>query len=409
MKLWYVTMVFPTPSETFLSTEVEALRSLGVNVSVHAMGPPRSDASELIAERHQRVMEVTHGDLRNVLASIVNCVLHPLLVASLMRLIFRWARHQPRHVLVSLCLIPRTVQLFLLAKRERPDVIHLYWGHYPSLLGHLILQHLPSIVLSLSLSAYDLRSHYGCSIPVARQADLVRTWARVNVDEIKSMGVSPDRIGVFYQPLDCARHADATKVSKVKGRVVSAGRLIPEKGMTDVLAVFRQLVHEWPQTSLVILGDGPERSRLEQQVERWELDEVVSFQGHIPHERVLAEMASADVFLFMSYHDAERLPNVVKEAIAVRCLCIVSETPGIEELVVDGESGFIVPQRDIEQAVSRLRSVFSSADESKAMTAMAFERLHENFDSDSVVRSMIGRWEKLRASKSGEEYLPGAQ
>ena len=72
--------------------------------------------------------------------------------------------------------------------------------------------------------------------------------------------------------------------------------------------------------------------------------ESVEFRGQVTYDSVLAALASAEVLLFLSRHEAERLPNVVKEAMASRCICIVSRTPGIEELIPNGRIGFIVEQ-----------------------------------------------------------------
>ena len=53
-------------------------------------------------------------------------------------------------------------------------------------------------------------------------------------------------------------------------------------------------------------------------------------------------MAESDIFLFLSSKAGERLPNVVKEAMLSGCICIVSNTPGIDELIEDGKTGFII-------------------------------------------------------------------
>ena len=57
-------------------------------------------------------------------------------------------------------------------------------------------------------------------------------------------------------------------------------------------------------------------------------------------------MASSDIFLFLSSKAGERLPNVVKEAMLAGCICIVSNTPVIDELIEDGKTGFIIEEKN---------------------------------------------------------------
>ena len=100
--------------------------------------------------------------------------------------------------------------------------MHLYWGHYPGLVGHLVMKYLPEIVLSSSLSAYDLFENYECSKPVARSAAFVRTWAGVNVPAIEAYGVSPDRIKVFYQGIDVRDRDNDAAAAKHKHKAQCA-------------------------------------------------------------------------------------------------------------------------------------------------------------------------------------------
>jgi glycosyltransferase involved in cell wall biosynthesis len=307
--------------------------------------------------------------------------------------------------LASLLLIPRSVQLFTEIERDPPDVVHLFWGHYPSLVGYLVSRHLPTCVLSMSLGAYDLCMNYGCSRPVARRADVVRSLAVANNRAIQSLGVADDRIIVVYSSVDFSRLDAAASISKTSRRIVSAGRLIRAKAMHDVLDVFAQVALRFPDASLAILGDGPELQRLEQQARGLGIEKSVEFLGHVSHETVFQELAKADVFLFMSCHAAERLPNVVKEAMASGCFTITTDTVGIEELLHSGKHGYVVPQHDVAAAALRLHGVFADFDAHRDMIRAAREHVRSAFDIDANMAALVERWEKLvdkkRAARAG--------
>ncbi len=400
MRVSVVTTIFPVRSETFAGTEVRVLRRRGVDVSVHALGPPGRDAAAMLSEWGLSDLHVTHGTPGNLWRGFRLCAQRPSLPWNLLRLIFSRTLTRPRHLAMSLLLIPRVVQLFADIERDRPDVVHLYWGHYPSLVGHLVSQRLETQVLTSSLSAYDLGIRYGCSTPVAARADAVRTWARANVSSIEALGVASERIEVVYQGFDFERFGTRGGSVKLQRRVISAGRLIPAKRMDDVLETFCRILQRWPDASLGILGDGPERRKLKRLARRLGLEDSVRFHGHVSHEAVLHEMAAAEVFLFMSCHPHERLPNVVKEAIAMGCLCIVTDTPGITELIRDGEDGFVVPQRDVEGAARRLQDIFSDDVRAAEIKDSGYARLRKRFSGDAVAAALEASWRSLIREKS---------
>ena len=399
MNVWYITMVFPVPSETFVATEVDALRRNGIRVSVHSLMPPRWAKPAILAERGLEDLTVSHGTMRNQAAGVLYCLLRPRLLWSLLRMIVPRCLTSVRHALFSLALIPRVVQLFVEVERTRPDVVHLFWGHYPSLLGYLLLDFLPDVVLSTSLSAYDLGLEFGGSGPVACRAGMVRTWAAANVPEIESLGVPRDRIDVIYQGLDVDGLADRGTASTIQRRIVTAGRLVANKGMEDVLATFRCVHRRWPDATLVVLGKGPERERLTQLASEWGLSKSVRFAGHVPYETVFHEMAQAEVFLFLSYYDNERLPNVVKEAMAARCLCVVSDTVGIEEVLEDGQHGHVVPRREIDTAARRVGEAFSDDAARHRLAEAAGDHVRNVFDNRVVIPQLLSRWESLLREK----------
>jgi glycosyltransferase involved in cell wall biosynthesis len=406
MKVWYVTMIFPAKSETFACSDVRVLRDGAVDVSVHTLRPARPGgqfekrsflrsgarrraAAELLGERGLAGLPTSYGTLASAVRGLGFALRNPLTLLDLISWIARHSWRTPKHLVKSLTLVPRSLDILQSAMRERPDVVHLFWGHYPAIVGYLAHRHLPGTVLSMFLGAYDLERGFAGTAPVARQADVVWTHARANVPAITRLGVSPDRIRVAYRGIDIARFPAHSP--KQPRRIVTAGRLIRSKAVGDVIAVFAALLPDFPDARLTVLGNGPERSSLERLTRSLGVAKAVEFLGHVSHDRVSRELATADVFLLMSRKESERLPNGVKEAMACCCVCVVSETPGIEELVVDGETGFVVPQGDIAAASRCVTQVFSNRDDVQKMVAAARTQIVSQFD----VRKSMGRYREV--------------
>jgi glycosyltransferase involved in cell wall biosynthesis len=244
----------------------------------------------------------------------------------------------------------------------------------------------------LFLGAYDLTQNYGGSAWVARRADVVSTHAKWNFRAIEALGVPRERIHLAYRGIDSASFKGEV-TDKTPRRVVSVGRLEDMKGMDDVLRVFQKVHATWPETTLHILGDGSERAKLGRLSHVLDIDSAVKFFGHLPHAEVVREVENAEVFLFMSWDYRERLPNVVKEAMASRCACVVARTFGIEELVQDGVSGFVVPPRDIDMAAARIDAVFRGHVDTASVTAAAAKQIARFFTVSRSMRSYLDRWQ----------------
>ena len=121
--------------------------------------------------------------------------------------------------------------------------------------------------------------------------------------------------------------------------LVAIGRLTPQKDMATLLEAMA-LVSSRHKVRLLILGDGPLRTALEQQRKRLGLDEVVQFVGFAPHPA--AYLARARLFVLSSRWEGS--PNALTEALALGCPVVATDCPhGPRELLQDGSLGRLVP------------------------------------------------------------------
>jgi glycosyltransferase involved in cell wall biosynthesis len=409
MRVCYVTMQLPTTYETFAANDLRTLRRLGVDLAVHSLRPAHADAALLAVEQELEGITFTHNSTMATWAGIRLGLRHPVALLELLGWVLSRCWKKPDHLVRSLILLPRALQIFHSIRQARPDVVHLFWGHYPSLVGHLVRRYLPKTTLSVFVGAYDLIWNYGGTPSVAAAADVVWTHSRENVPAILRLGVPEERLEVAYRGVDLARFAPL-QAGKVHRRIVSASRLIPAKAADDVIRVFAQALREWPDATLVILGDGPERARMEAFAMTLGVSDAVTFRGHVAQEVVLREMAAAEAFLLMSRNESERLPNVVKEAMASRCLCVVTRSPGIEELLRDGVHGYLVAEGDIDTAARRVAQALAGGAQVRALVDAAARQIHDNFDVMQTMRRYLEHWSRLApggGERSPERALKG--
>jgi GalNAc-alpha-(1->4)-GalNAc-alpha-(1->3)-diNAcBac-PP-undecaprenol alpha-1,4-N-acetyl-D-galactosaminyltransferase len=133
-------------------------------------------------------------------------------------------------------------------------------------------------------------------------------------------------------------HGDAAPGGKQHGPMIAVGRLVPGKKFEDVIELAGLLL---PGRELVIVGDGPERARLEAVAAGARTP--VRFLGSLPHRETMAALGEASVLLSMSA--SECWPNVIAEALSAGTPVVARDCDyGPREMIVDGENGFLVQE-----------------------------------------------------------------
>ena len=177
MNVEYVTMQFPNPSETFATNEVRVLRQAGVSLIVHGLRPRHGRADDLLEERRLVGLPSSHNGIPATLRGVGRALARPALLGRALRWIVASSQRSWRDALLSVVLLPRAFDILAGLERRKPDVVHMYWGHFPTIVGYLVQRRLPDVVTSVSIVAYDLERAYGGSVDVAQRADVLRTHA----------------------------------------------------------------------------------------------------------------------------------------------------------------------------------------------------------------------------------------
>lgn len=158
-------------------------------------------------------------------------------------------------------------------------------------------------------------------------------------------------------------------------RILSVGRIVHQKGLDlglMALAGLNDLEWQWR-----VAGDGPELPLLEVMLGERNLRERVQFLGWQAPEDLAREYAQANLFLFPSRD--EGMPNAVLEAMASGLPVVATRIAGNEELVLEGETGMLVPVDDETVLRETLRSLISDGDRRKRMGRAGRERVRRDY------------------------------
>ncbi len=390
----YVTMLFPAGSETFASLDVRELGRKGLRMEVHSLRPRHPDADRLAAERGLEGVPRTYNGVGASLRGVAAMLRAPLQSSAFIARLCRQTALRPRELLKSLALAPRAFGIFSALRRRPPDVLHVYWGHYPAMVGELVQRYLPQTVVSMSLGAYDLEADYPPTRGVAQQASFVRTHGDCNVPAlVDRVGVAPERVAVIYNGIDlCLLPEEPLASERTPGRIVTAGRLIPDKAVDDVIRVLAEVRASEPAATLEVLGDGVERARLERLAADLGVGDAVTFRGHVSQRELFEALALAEIFLFMSRSASERLPNVIKEAMACGAICVTTESIGLDELILGPSHGRVVPQGDVAAASRAVLELLTQPELQRSIRPEAHRHVAQNFDVRRTSDAYVQRW-----------------
>lgn len=205
-------------------------------------------------------------------------------------------------------------------------------------------------------------------------------------------GLDPSRVDVVPNPApEVPEHPtrdEARATLGIDGFALGvAGRLTAQKALGDTLEALARV----PDVALLVLGDGPERAKLERRAGELGLADRVRFLGAGTRDDVIALFRAVDAALLTSAW--ENLPHTLLEALATGTPVIATAVGGIPEVVRDGENGLLVPPRDIAAIASAIdRLVHDDALRASlaAAAAPSVEELAEPRILRRIVQAIVG-------------------
>lgn len=367
----YLLLWFPEPTQTFILDEVNTLRRLGLDLQVFTFYGPRP--SGRLAGMEQALVPV-----------------HRLGLASLGTLILQLLRlfrdHQPlaRRVLAetlvrgwrnwetageALWSTLAAVHLAPIFAARGVDHLHASWANGPAT-GAWVASRLSGIPFSFSAHAHDIFPPDGALAEKIRAASFVRVASAVNRHYL--LAVEPDASAKIHA-IHCGSPftpAPAPRPSwQPPYQLLSIGRLVPKKGFPILLQACRELAAQGVDFHLTLAGDGPQLRELEELVQECGLSSRISFPGFVLHRQIPALMQQAHLFVMPSIvdprGDRDGIPTVIMEALAHEVPVVATDICGISEIVLPGQTGWLVPPGDLQALVQAIREALDNPAEAR--------------------------------------------
>jgi len=212
----------------------------------------------------------------------------------------------------------------------------------------------------------------------------------VKTDLIENFNIPEEKVVVIYNPID-VNTIKSRSTEKIQHpwlddesikTIISVGRLEKQKNHALLIKAFRKVATRFPETRLLIIGEGGEREKLDQLITELMLEKYVELAG--VHDNPFAYLSKADLFVLSS--DFEGFGNVILEAMACHCPVISTDCrSGPNEIITNGKSGILVPVGDSDAMSDAIVSLLQNKPHSDSLAFNAQKRVLD-FNVDIILK-----------------------
>jgi len=369
VKIAFLLYHWPVLSETFILNQITGLLDWGHEVDIYAKSPGKEPVIHGDVERYN-LLERTfyYGSASERLPA--NKLVR---LTKALGLVIKHIRKKPMPLLKSLNVfkfgrmasslgIFYTTIPFLGA--DKYDIVHCHFGPNGNLA--VLLKEVGvikgKIVTTFHGEAgYTRQKRYEKGFePLFEKGDVILPMSEREKQDLIKLGCSPQKIVVHRMGVDLSKFIFAPRRPRDDGKIhlLTVARLAEKKGVEYGIRAVANVLRKYPYIEYNIAGDGPLRSDLANLIDTLDINDEVKLLGWKRQEEIVELMKRADILLAPSVTsedgDQEGIPVVLMEALAQGLPVLSTQHAGIPELVQDGKSGFLVPERDVNALTERL-------------------------------------------------------
>ncbi|HLK10103.1 MAG TPA: glycosyltransferase [Candidatus Binatia bacterium] len=394
---------FPEPNETFIVREIGELRRLGFRVTILSLRPPPAAVPDPEAR-----------------ALLPLTVYPPKRLAAVLAGAWATLRRRPRAALRALArgladalaalptplLAAKQLAVLPLALAyggrlpEGPARLHAHFATVPTAAVR-VLAALRGQRYGFTAHAWDIYVGENTRQLPARiaGADLVVTCTAYNQGVLRKLAPTPadaSKVVLCHHGLDLALYEP--RPERAPDLIVGGASLVEKKGLAQLVAACGRLRERGVPFRCLLVGEGPERPRLEAQIAALGLGGQVRLLGRVPHRELIRHLREATVLAHPSVVDRrgsmDGIPNTILEAMAVETPVVATRLSGIPEVVLPEQTGLLVEPGDVEGLAAALARILGDPGLARRLGGAGRALVRERFD---VARN-VGRLAALLAA-----------
>jgi glycosyltransferase involved in cell wall biosynthesis len=282
-------------------------------------------------------------------------------------------------ILSRICNIPLITTIHDIFTTSSPD----YWSKWAS-------QKNVSYISSLIGPLFE-------KITVRLAVDNIHTVSNASKEDLIKFN-SNSKVTVIPNGIDLEKY-DGLIFEKgdKKKYVLFIGRLLFYKNVDVVISSFIDVIKKLPDAKFVIVGNGPMRNEWEKRVYELKLNHAIEFTGHVSHQRKVQLLSECSALVLPSLFEGFGL--VLLEAFALCKPVLVADVKPYDEIVDDGEDGFILPAHDSIKWSEKIIFILSNNTISENMGKKGRLKVEERFNKDKIIDRMEALYTDLYSRK----------
>lgn len=326
--------------------------------------------------------------------------------------------HPLSYLLLPLFLLSEFFTLLAVTKRQESQAIHVHWV-IPNGPAAALVARLRKIPFIISL--------HGSDIYVAEKNPIfgrIAGWVFKQASGITAcsppLRQSAIRLGAPVETIVLPYGADSQIFSPSKRKadfhasfglkptdflILALGRLVYKKGFSILLEALPEVRAAYPNTYLILAGEGVIKEELVQRAKKLGIYDRVIFSGGIPWTQVPTYLASADIFVLPSVKDqfgnVDGLPNVLLEAMSAGAGVVASDIGGVGLVLQSGVNGLLTLPGDPHALAEAIINLASDPERRDAFGQAARQTILEKFTWEQVVSQIV----QLLKKATGQEHL----
>ena len=400
MKIAFITTYFPALSETFILNQITGLIERGHEVYIYADDSRKELKIHPEVEKYSLINRTYYNKiptnkllrlLKGIGLLLANFHKNPLVLMRSLNF-FKYGNNA-----ISLRLL--YMAILMQHQKESYDLVHCHFG-YNGLVG-VILRDIGAIQGKVITTfhgidvsnylkkrgerAYDLLFKLGdIFLPISE------LWKRRLIE----LGCN-SKIIVHRMGIDCNKFCFTARKLPVGGvvEIVTVARLTEKKGVEYAIRAVAKLAKIKPNINYTIVGDGPLKEYLQQLIQELDVDNIVTLVGWKDQQEVIEIFKNSDIMLAPSVTskngDREGIPVAFMETMAMGLPIISTAHSGIPELIENGVSGFLVPERDVDVLAERLNYLVENPGIWNKMGAAGRAFVEEHYNIDKLNDKLV--------------------
>ncbi len=297
------------------------------------------------------------------------------------------------------------LRLGRLLRREGIQILFTFMFH-STLLGRLVGWRcgVPVRVSSERIMAWEgtgRRLLNRWTVPLTTH--VVAVSDRVAAYAVREFRIPPDRLTTIRNGVDLDHFRPARQGRQTEAPVIGCtARLHRKNDHASLLRAFARMAVRWPEARLLLVGRGPEEGQLKALASSLGVDSRIHLAGE--QADVVPFLQQMDVYVQASV--AEGLPNSVLEAMAVRLPVVATAVGGTPEVVVDGETGLLVPSGDPVALADAILKLLEDRGMAETFGRRGRARVEAHFGEGRMLREVEALLDKLVALHIGLTFQP---